>query len=412
MEALLKELDTLFPKMVELRRYFHQHPELSFHEIHTPEKIADYLRDLGLEVKTNVGGRGVIGYIKGKKPGRTVALRADFDALPIQDEKDVSYKSTVPGVMHACGHDAHTSILLHVAKILSQISHELHGNVVLIHQFAEEMAPGGAKPMIEAGCLEGVDVIFGTHVWSTIPVGKIGYRVGPIMAAADRFEIQIIGQGGHGAAPHETIDPIAIGASIVQQLQQIISRRIDPVKPAVLTVSSFHAGDAFNVIPTTASITGTVRTFETHVQETIISHMKKIIAASCEQAGATYTFQYTKGYPTVVNSSDETALLVKNATRIIGENNLFELPPQMTGEDFSYYLQNVPGTFFFTGAGNKEKGISHPHHHAQFDIDERSMLIAAKTLLAVTLDYLSNFTRDSETPTSSRCLEENGSVRD
>ena len=408
MEALLKELDTLFPKMVELRRYFHQHPELSFHEIHTPEKIANYLRNLGLEVKTNVGGRGVIGYIKGKKPGRTVALRADFDALPIQDEKDVSYKSTVPGVMHACGHDAHTSILLHVAKILSQISHELHGNVVLIHQFAEEMAPGGAKPMIEAGCLEGVDVIFGTHVWSTIPVGKIGYRVGPIMAAADRFEIQIIGQGGHGAAPHETIDPIAIGASIVQQLQQIISRRIDPVKPAVLTVSSFHAGDAFNVIPTTASITGTVRTFEMHIQEAIISHMVKIVAASCEQAGATYTFQYTKGYPAVVNSSDETALLVKNATRIMGENNVFELPQQMTGEDFSYYLQHVPGAFFFTGAGNKAKGISHPHHHAKFDIDERSMLIAAKILLAVTLDYLSDCTKDSKTSTSSRCSEENG----
>ena len=388
MEALLTKLEQLFPEMVKLRRYFHQYPELSFHEVHTPEKIAEYLTSLDIEVKTQVGGRGVVGYIHGGKPGKTVALRADFDALPIQDEKDVPYKSTVSGVMHACGHDAHTTILLHVANVLSQIKNELHGTVVLIHQFAEEITPGGAKPMIEDGCLDGVDAIFGTHVWSTIPVGQIGYRSGPIMAAADRFELDIIGQGGHGAAPHETIDPIAIGTSIVQQLQQIVSRRIDPVKPAVVTVSSFNAGDAFNVIPTTAKITGTVRTFDSSVQDAIMSHMERIIASCCENAGATYSFQYSKGYPAVVNSTNETDLLVKSAGKIVGEENTIQLSPQMTGEDFAYYLQKVPGTFFFTGAGNKAAGITYPHHHAKFDIDEESMLIAAKVLLSVTLDYL------------------------
>lgn len=388
MEHLFSKLEELYPEMVEIRRYFHQYPELSFHEVRTPEKIAEYLTNLGIEVRTGVGGRGVVGYIRGQKPGKTVALRADFDALPIQDEKNVAYKSTVPGVMHACGHDAHTTILLHVANVLSSMKETLSGTVVLIHQFAEELTPGGAKPMIEDGCLDGVDAIFGTHIWSTIPVGQIGYRAGPIMAAADRFEIDIIGHGGHGAAPHETVDPIMIGTSVVQQFQQIISRRIDPVKPAVLTVASFNAGDAFNVIPNKAKITGTVRTFETSVQEEIINQIEKIISTTCEQAGATYTFHYAKGYPAVVNTTAETELLKKSAEKIVGEQQTFEIAPQMTGEDFAYYLQHVPGTFFFTGAGNTETGIIYPHHHAKFDLDESCMLIAAKVLLATTLDYL------------------------
>lgn len=383
-----EELEKLYPKMIEMRRYFHQHPELSFHEVHTPKKIAEYLTALGVEVQTEVGGRGVVGLIRGGMPGKTVALRADFDALPIQDAKDVAYKSTVPGVMHACGHDAHTTILLSVAKVLSEMKEELHGNVVLIHQFAEEIVPGGAKPMIEAGCLDGVDAIFGTHVWSTIPVGEIGYKSGAFMAGADGFYIDIIGKGGHGALPHNSIDPIIIGTSIVQQLQQIVSRRIDPLKPAVLTVATFHAGDAFNVIPTTAKITGTVRTFDAEVQEAMIKHMHSIVATTCENAGATFKFQYDKGYPAVINHQAETDLLVKNAALIIGEDNVKEVPPSMAAEDYAYYLQKVPGTYFFTGAGNKEAGITHPHHHEKFDIDEKSMLIAAKILAATAIDYL------------------------
>lgn len=388
MENYFARIEELYPEMVELRRYFHQHPELSFQEVHTPQKIAQFLTELGLEVKTGVGGRGVVGYIRGGKPGKTVALRADFDALPIQDEKNVPYKSTVDGVMHACGHDAHTATLLYVAKVLAEHKDELSGTVVLIHQFAEEITPGGAISMIEDDCLEEVEAIFGTHLWSPLPIGTVGYNAGPFMAAADRFELEIIGKGGHGASPHETIDPIAIGTSIVQQLQQIVSRRINPLKPAVLTIASFHAGSAFNVIPSTASITGTVRTFDTDVQNQIITEMEKIIASTCENAGASYTFNYATGYPAVINHPEETMLLVRSAEKVVGADQTIHIDPSMGGEDFAYYLQKVPGTFFFTGAGNAEKGIIYPHHHGKFDIDEQAMLIAAKVLLTAALDYL------------------------
>lgn len=388
LQDLNERLEELFPEMIKLRRHFHQYPELSFQEEKTPAKIAEYLTDLGIEVKTGVGGRGVVGIIRGGKPGKTVALRADFDALPLQDEKDVPYKSQIPGVMHACGHDAHTASLLAAAKALNERKDELHGNIVLIHQFAEEIAPGGAIAMIEDGCLDGVDAIFGTHLWSSIPVGQIGYRSGPIMAAADKFSITIQGKGGHGAAPHETVDSISIGAALINNLQQIVSRRVDPLKPAVLTVSSFHAGDAFNVIADSANMIGTVRTFEPELQDMMIENIEKLTKSTAEGAGATAHLNYEKGYPAVVNHSKETALLKETAVHVIGEDNVFEMTPVMGGEDFSYYLQKVPGTFFFTGAGNPEIGASYPHHHPKFDIDEKGMLIAAKTLAGAAVQYL------------------------
>ena len=388
MMQVTERLEELYPEMIELRRHFHQHPELSFNEVHTPVKIAEYLTSLGIEVRTGVGGRGVVGYIRGNKPGRTVALRADFDALPIQDEKDVPYKSTVPGVMHACGHDAHTAALMTVAKALSERKEDLEGTVVLIHQFAEELTPGGALPMIEDGCLEGVEAIFGTHIWAPLPIGTVGYRSGPLMAAADQFEIIIEGKGGHGASPHETVDPIIVATSVVQALQHVVSRRIDPLKPAVLTIGSFHAGHAFNVISNEAKLTGTVRTFETIVQDEIIRHMEDIIATTCAGAGASYRFSYSKGYPAVVNHHEETKFITEIASSIIGEEHLKEVDPIMGGEDFARYLEKVPGTFFFTGGGNPEKECIYPHHHPKFDIDERSMLISAKVLATAAITYL------------------------
>lgn len=381
-------LEELFPEMVELRRYFHQYPELSFEEEKTPAKIAEYLTDLGIEVRTDVGGRGVVGTIRGGKPGKTVAIRADFDALPLLDEKDVAYKSKIPGVMHACGHDAHTATLLIIAKALSEQKENLAGNIVLIHQFAEEVAPGGAKAMIEDGCLDGVDAIFGNHLWSSNPVGEIGYRSGPVMAAADKFTITINGKGGHGAAPHETVDSIIVGTTVINQLQQIVSRRVDPLQPAVVTVGSFNAGNAFNVIADSATIVGTVRTFDENVQNFIIENMEKMVKTVCEGAGATYNLCYAKGYPAVINHQSETELLAECAKSIVGEDKLKEITPSMGGEDFAYYLQKVPGTFFFTGAGNPEKGAAYPHHHPKFDIDEDSMLIAAKVLASSAVTYL------------------------
>ena len=386
MEHLLNRLEELYPEMVELRRYFHKNPELSFEEVHTPAKIADYLGQLGIEVRTGVGGRGVVGLIKGGKPGKTVALRADFDALPIQDMKDVPYRSAVPGVMHACGHDAHTTIVLAVAKVLSEIKETLHGNIVLIHQFGEEVAPGGAKPMIEDGCLEGVDAIFGTHVWSGIPVGEILYCPGPMMAGGGVFDLEVIGAGGHGSYPQDTIDPIMTGTAIVQQLQQIISLRKNPLHPAVLTVTTFNSGQGYDVIPHTATITGSVRTFDDQVLDSTIEQMERVIAGVCQTAGASYKFTFTKGYPAVVNHPSATELLVKSARKVVNPENVKKTEPVMAGEDFAYYLKEVPGSFFFTGSGNTE--INYPNHHPKFDIDEKSMLNAARVLLCTTLDFL------------------------
>jgi amidohydrolase len=388
MEQLLAQLKDSFDEMVSIRRYLHERPEVSFKEVHTPEYIAAYLTNLGIHIRTGVGGNGVVGTIKGDLPGKTVALRADFDALPLHDEKDVPYRSKVEGAMHACGHDAHTATLLVVAKILQQNKHLLKGNVVLIHQFGEEVAPGGAKPMIEDGCLDGVDAIFGTHLWSTIPVGKIGVRSGPIMAAADRFEITIQGKGGHGASPHETVDSIMLGMNYLQWLQQIVSRRVNPLSPAVVSVGSFHAGDAFNIIADKATIIGTVRTFDEEVQDFIIQEMETYLKSICSGYRAEYEYHYAKGYPAVINHKEETEHLASCAREVMGEEAVYEIEPMMGGEDFSHYLNKVPGTFFFTGAGNPEKHAVYPHHHPKFDIDEDAMLNAAKVLLTSALSYL------------------------
>lgn len=386
MKQTVEEMvEQLFPVMVERRRYLHQHPELSFHEVDTPQFIADRLTELGIEVRTGVGGRGVVGTIRGGKPGKTVALRADFDALPIQDEKTVDYRSTVPGVMHACGHDGHTATLLAVAEILVRQKEQLAGNVVLIHQHAEEVVPGGARDMVADGCLDGVDVIFGTHLWSTTKLGTIGYRIGPVMAAADKFELTLFGRGGHGAKPHETIDAIVLGATVVKELQSIVSRRLDPLQQAVLTIGTLHAGNTFNVIADSAELTGTIRTFDPEVAEQIVHEMERTIKGVCDAAGATYSFTYERGYPAVVNHPQETNLLRTVASDIMGADHVFEIAPTMGGEDFAYYLQQVPGTFFFTGAGDE---TFYPHHHPKFDFEEQAMQHAARILIEVTLRYL------------------------
>ncbi|QNR20113.1 amidohydrolase [Exiguobacterium sp. Helios] len=386
MKQTVEEMvEQLFPVMVERRRYLHQHPELSFHEVDTPQFIADRLTELGIEVRTGVGGRGVVGTIRGGKPGKTVALRADFDALPIQDEKTVDYRSIVPGVMHACGHDGHTATLLAVAEILVRQKEQLAGNVVLIHQHAEEVVPGGARDMVADGCLDGVDVIFGTHLWSTTKLGTIGYRIGPVMAAADKFELTLFGRGGHGAKPHETIDAVVLGATVVKELQSIVSRRLDPLQQAVLTIGTLHAGNTFNVIADSAELTGTIRTFDPEVAEQIVHEMERTIKGVCDAAGATYSFTYERGYPAVVNHPQETNLLRTVASDIMGADHVFEIAPTMGGEDFAYYLQQVPGTFFFTGAGDE---TFYPHHHPKFDFEEQAMQHAARILIEVTLRYL------------------------
>ncbi|AKS37498.1 peptidase M20 [Anoxybacillus gonensis] len=385
---LFHKLHEYYDDMVAIRRHFHQHPELSFQEYKTAAYIANYYKQLGIPVRTNVGGNGVVATIHGQQGGKTVALRADFDALPIQDEKDVPYKSTVPGVMHACGHDGHTATLLVLAKALYELREHWSGTIVCIHQHAEEYAPGGAKAMIEDGCLEGVDAIFGTHLWATEPTGVIQYRTGPIMAAADRFQIVIQGSGGHGAEPHKTKDAIVTASQLVLHLQQIVSRRVDPLEPAVVSIGSFVSDNAFNVIADRATLVGTVRTFSEQVRNDIEREIEQIVKGTCIANGCTYEYTYMRGYPPVVNHEDETKFLVATAREIEDVTNVVEIQPHMGGEDFAYYLQHVKGTFFFTGAKAETTTIAYPHHHPKFDFDERAMLIAAKTLGLTAINYM------------------------
>ncbi|MFB1052200.1 M20 family metallopeptidase [Paraliobacillus sp. JSM ZJ581] len=378
-------LDQSFDEIVQVRRHLHQHPELSFQEKKTAEYIANTYKKLDLPYQENVGGNGVVATLKGGKPGKTIALRADFDALPIQDEKKVPYKSKVNGVMHACGHDGHTATLLATAKALKQVQPNLAGTIIFIHQHAEELTPGGAKPIINSGVLKEVDLIFGAHLWTNTPYGVIETAEKEFMAGADKFSITIRGKGGHGAIPHQTKDAIVIGSQVVANLQQIISRRIDPLSTAVLSIGTFHAGNSFNIIADTASITGTVRTFDPTIQMQIIHEMEDIIEGTCLGYDASYSFEYEKGYPPVVNHPKEAKLVIDAASKVDGVKKAIFVEPSMTGEDFSYYLLEKPGAFFFVGA--QQEGNFQPHHHPAFDIDERAMLLAAKTFVEIIKSY-------------------------
>ena len=388
MEKLYQLLEQEYGEMVEIRRYLHQHPELSFEEVETPKYIAAFHEKLGHDVRTGVGGRGVVATLKGGKPGPTVALRADFDALPIQEENDVPYKSKVDGVMHACGHDGHTASLLGLAKALNQRKEDLQGNVVFIHQHAEELPPGGAIAMIEDGCLDGVDVIFGTHLWATCPLGEIGYRTGPFMAAPDRFDIKIQGYGGHGSQPELTKDSIVIAGQLIGNLQQIVSRKVSPLDTAVVSVCSIEAKNPYNIIADSVSMTGTVRTFTEEVRSFVEKEIDRVTKGTCLVSDADYTYTYTRGYPPTVNHKEETELLARVAGMAPSVESVKEYAPQMGGEDFAYYLQHVKGTFFFTGAEKAGRESSYPHHHPKFDIDERALLIAAQVLGTATIEYM------------------------
>ncbi|UIO44151.1 amidohydrolase [Brevibacillus brevis] len=387
-EKLFARLQEIYPELVTFRRDLHMYPELSFQEENTAKKVADKLASFGIEVQTGVGGMGVVGLLRGGKPGKTVALRADFDALPIHDEKEVPYKSRIPGVMHACGHDIHTSGLLGVAQVLSEFRDELPGNVVFLHQFAEELPPGGAKAMVEAGCLEGVDVVYGAHVASELPVGTVGIGHGYITAAADSFEIVLYGKGGHGAYPHTSVDPIVLGSQVVMNLQQIASRQVDPLKQVVLSVCSFvGGGEAFNVIPDQVRLKGTVRTYDEEVRAAVEQSLKRIVEASCQAVGATCEIMYQRGYPATWNDETETPLLAAEAKRIFGEERVLKIPPGMGGEDFAYFAQERPATFFMVGGRNPEIQATYPHHHPKFDVDERSMIQTGQLFIAALLAY-------------------------
>ncbi|TFE31887.1 amidohydrolase [Cohnella luojiensis] len=370
--------------MVKWRRHLHQNPELSFHEFETSRMIAELLEAWGLEVRRGVAGTGIVAKLRGGLPGRTIALRADIDALSIQDVKDCSYRSQVSGVMHACGHDGHTAQLLAVARYYSLHRNETAGTRVFLFQPGEEVLPGGAIRMIEDGALDGVDAIYGVHLWTPMPYGTAATRPGPFMATPDEFEIEIIGRGGHGGLPHESKDALVVGASLVVALQTIVARSVNPLDATVLSVGKFASGSANNVIAESSRLSGTVRSFDKRVRAIVRKRLEEIVKHTCEMHGCEYRLAYFEGYPPVVNNEAEAGRVL----RLIGEwfpESAGPCEPIMAGEDFSYYLEQKPGCFFFVGAGSDD-GSSSPHHHPRFDIEEKAMLHSAKLLIAVADD--------------------------
>lgn len=385
--CMITLVNKYYDELVAIRRHLHMHPELSFQEEKTPEYIAAFLEEQGITVERNVGGRGVVGRLIKDESLPTLAIRADFDALPIQDEKDAPYKSQVPGVMHACGHDAHTAVLMITAKILAKNFDKINGNLVFIHQHAEEVDPGGAIQMIADNCLKGVDAIIGQHVSSDLDVGKLGYKYGTATGIPDDFWITIKGKGGHAAHPDTTIDPVAAAIRLCNDLQYIVSRKTSATTPAVISVTQLQAGDQNNVIPDSAKIAGTIRTFDPITQKLMIDELKRCLEGLVTTMGITYDLKYSKGYPPVVNTTNETDLIVNAARKIEDVEELVELKPSLGGEDFSYYLQRVPGSFFYTGTRNENFKADFPHHHPKFDIDEKGMLNAVKVFLQATEDF-------------------------
>ncbi len=384
-DELKKEVHSIEKMLVEWRRDFHRHPEVEFEERRTSEVIRKFLEGLGLSVRT-AAGTGLIAVLEGQPGGRTVALRADMDALPLTEEGDKEYISQNPGAAHACGHDGHMAILMGAAKILHRWKERFHGRVVFIFQPAEEKPPGGAKPMVEAGAIDGVDGVFGLHLWQSLPTGRVGIVKGPIMANSDSFSITVKGRGGHGSMPQATVDPILAASQLVANAQSIVSRNVDPLKPCVVSFGMIRGGTMFNIIPNEVTLVGTVRSFHSEVQKLAETRLKEIAEATCRVFGAACTYEYEKGYPAVVNHDDMVDLVLRVTRQTIGEEKIGPFQPVMGGEDFAYYLQKVPGAFFFLGMGD---GRPYPHHHPAFDIDERALPQGVVLLTAIALEFLS-----------------------
>lgn len=387
--------EALRPKLIDQRRDFHMHPELSNREERTSRIVAERLRALGLdEVKTGIGKYGVVALLKGSKPGPVVAVRADMDALPIQETIDVPYKSLTPGVKHACGHDAHTTIELGVAEVLSKMRNQISGTIKFIFQPAEEGAPqgeeGGAAFMIKEGALENPrpSVIFGLHTMPSIEAGQIAYHSGPAMASSDRFTITIRGKKSHGAQPQLGVDAVVVAAECVTALQTIRSRRIDPLEPLVITVGTINGGDRYNVIAGEVKMEGTMRTLNEDVRMRAQEMMRQTLASVTSAYGATADLQFDSPNPVTYNDPRLVEETLPTIRRLVGDANVIAPKPFMPAEDFSYYQKVVPGFFFFLGVGNKAKGITAGWHTAEFDIDEESLVVGVKVMTNVLLDYL------------------------
>jgi len=372
----------LQPQLVEWRRRIHQKPELGFQETLTAEFISQQLTAMGIDHQTGIAKTGIVATIKGEKPGgeRVLAIRADIDALPVQELNQVPYCSQHPGIMHACGHDGHTAIALGTASYLQQHLGDFAGTVKIIFQPAEE-GPGGAKPMIAAGVLKNPDVnaIIGLHLWNNLPLGTIGVRAGALMAAVESFHCTVLGKGGHGALPHQTVDSVLVAAQIVNALQTIVARNVNPLDSAVVTVGELHAGTALNVIADSARMSGTVRYFNPDFQGFFSRRIEQIIAGICQSHGANYELDYVSLYPPVINDVVITELVRAVAEEVI-ETPIGIVPECQTmgGEDMSFFLQEVPGCYFFLGSANPQQKLDYPHHHPRFDFDETALMMGVE----------------------------------
>ena len=393
--SLHDAVDEIQPGLVADRRHLHEHPELGMQEHETARFVADRLRQLGLEdIRTGLANTGVTALIRGTSSagpgaGKVVMLRADMDALPIEEETDVEYRSQNPGVMHACGHDAHTTILLGVARILMGRRGEFAGTVKVLFQPCEEQPPGGARFMIEQGALDDppVDAAFGLHVAPDTPVGQVKVLAGPVSAASDTFLVEIQGRGGHGAYPQRTVDPVVVGARIISTLQALVSRETDPLEQAVITVGSLHAGEADNVVPDTSVLSGTVRTFSEATRTDFARRIPAVVTGVAEAMRATATIDYQPGYPSMVNDAAMVELVRRAATEVLGAENVLPGTPMMGVEDMAYYLQRVPGAFFNIGVGNEARGITAGVHHPRFDLDEASLAVGVEVMTIVALRW-------------------------
>jgi amidohydrolase len=372
--------------IIKMRRDLHRIPETAYTEKKTSAYVADYLNTLGLEVQTGIARYGVVGLMKCNGPGPTLMVRADMDALPLVENTGLDFASEHNGAMHACGHDAHMAMVLGAATVLNKIRDKLSGNIKFLFQPAEE-GPGGAKPMIEAGVMENpkVDYTIGCHMWPDIPDGTIGVKSGPFMAAMDRFDIKIKGRGGHGAMPHLCADALEAGTQVVGALQRIASRHTNPLHPTVVTVGTFHAGSAFNIIAAEAELSGTTRTFDVETWTTWESRLEKVIRGVCESMNVDFELHYSQGYPVTINDESTAEVVRRCAVKVVGEERVLVPPKTMGGEDFSFYLRQSQGCFFALGVGREGAA---PIHNPKFDFNEDVMLLGLETHCRVGLELL------------------------
>ncbi len=381
---------SIFDKVKGYREHLHKYPELSYQEFETMKFVSETLTKLGIEHTSNIGGTGVVAIIRGKQHSKEqscIGLRADLDALPINEENEVEYKSTFEGIMHACGHDVHTSILLGVAEILNELKEELPNPVKLIFQPGEEKNPGGATYMIRDGVLKNPNVkeMYALHVFPDMETGKVGFREGLYMASCDEIYVTILGKGGHGATPDKTIDPITIGANIITSIQQIVSRKCDPTVPCVLSFGHFEGIGASNVIPSKVILKGTFRTMNEKWRKEAWELIKSHILLTAQANGGTAEVEISEGYPYLENNPKITSILKEKAKSFLGDSFVEDLPIRMTSEDFAFYSQEIPVCFFRLGVRNEAKGIIHGVHNSKFDVDSEALKIGMQVMCLAVL---------------------------